>query len=332
MAADPHVNHLFDSAVGFGVVTNLFAAGDPDVRLLNDQWVMYLGAAYGEGVNLFTARLPVGAPLTSDAWSFDVEPKDPTRAKPLLPLPGEGAFDEWRHTPCHVVGRAPGTDGEVARLYYTGTAGSDDIAERRMAIGVMERRDGRWVPRPGPIVVGDDDRPNVLEPKVMYADGRWRMWYQATHHEAAPGELPDTEIRYVESSDGLTDWSDSQVVFEDRFDAAPTPLPENRYHLLVAAAPNMWGFVEGLPPQGLWSHTAEQPAGQRAQWSRTPRQLLDAAAGPNWYRRGVYGPCAVVAPGVPGGDVLHVFFTGMAETEEFRMSVGRFEVALDALG
>lgn len=335
MTSEPHVHHVLDSAVGYGPVTNLFAAGDPDVRFVDGRWVMYLGAAYGggEGVNLFTAHLPVGAPLTSDSWRFDTDPDEPTRAQPLRPLPDEGAFDEWRHTPCRVVGRTPGTARGVERLYYTGTAGSHDMTERRMAIGVMERRDGRWKPLPHPIVSGDDDRPNVLEPKVVHADGRWRMWYQATHHEAGPGELPNTQIRYSESGDGITNWTEPQVVFDDdRFDAAPTSLPDGRFHLLVASAPNTLGPVAGLPPQGLWSLTTTQPAGGREHWSRTPRQLLDADAGPSWYRRGVYGPCAVVAPGASGADVLHVFFTSMADTERFRMSVGRFEVPLDALG
>lgn len=94
----------------------------------------------------------------------------------------------------------------------------------------------------------------------------------------------------------------------------------------------MWGSVEGMPPQGLWSLTATQPTGDLGMWSANPRQLLDAAAGPNWYRRGVYGPCAVVAPGTSGDDVLHVFFTSMADAEQFRMSVGQFELSFDTLG
>lgn len=207
MSPRPHVTHLFDSAIGFGEVTNLLAVGDPDVRFLNGRWVMHVGAATSEGVNLFTAHLPPGMPLTTNSWVFDVEPKNPSRALPILPLPGEGTFDEWRHTPCHVAGREPATGRKVERLYYTGTAGGDDITERRMAIGVMERRNGRWEPRRDPIIVGDNDRPNSLEPKAMYADGKWRMWYQATHHEAGPGELPDTEIRYSESLDGITGWA-----------------------------------------------------------------------------------------------------------------------------
>lgn len=202
-----------------------------------------------------------------------------------------------------------------------------------MAIGVMERRNGQWVVRSRPIVEGDKERPNVLEPKVVYSGEMWRMWYQATHHEARPGELPDTEIRYTESRDGIAGWSEPRLVFDDnRFDAAATVLPDGRHHLLVASAPNMLGAVAGLPPQGLWSLTATQPSGDRAHWSKDLKQLLDADAGPNWYRRGVYGPCAVVAPGASGEDVLHVFFTSMADAEEFRMSIGRFEVSLDSLG
>ena len=84
----------------------------------------------------------------------------------------------------------------------------------------MERRDRRGDPRTRPVVVGEDDRPNVLGPKVVYAGRGWRVWYRATHHEAGPGELPDTEIRYSERHGGITDWSHSQLVFDDdRFDA-----------------------------------------------------------------------------------------------------------------
>lgn len=87
MTVDSRVQHLFDSAAGYGPL-NLLAVGDPDVCFHDGQWVMHLGGARrdGAGVNLFTARLPVGAPLTSDAWRFDVNPDDPTEVQALLPL------------------------------------------------------------------------------------------------------------------------------------------------------------------------------------------------------------------------------------------------------
>ena len=36
------------------------------------------------------------------------------------------------------------------------------------------------------------------------------MWFQANPHEAGPGELPDYELRVVESADGVT-WSTPRV-------------------------------------------------------------------------------------------------------------------------
>lgn len=335
----PVVHQLLDAGAGYAPVTNLIAVGDPDVCQIDGQWWMYVGAAFTDGggeptgVSLFSASLPPGEPLAADSWSFTTGPDDPTQAVPLVELPGPGHFDEWLHTPCRVVGTVPGQIGEVERLYYTGTAGEDpDPAKRSMAIGVLERVNGHWRRRDEPIVVGSPDRACVLEPKVVHHDGRWRIWYQATDHEAGPGELPDCEIHYVESEDGITDWTSPRVVFssaDNWFDAAVTPVPGG-FHMLAARAPNMFGGVSGLPPQGLWSMTASRPSGERHDWTATPSLLLDADTGASWFAGGIYGPCAVKGTTPEDRDRLHVFFTGSAppDPDPYVLSIGRFEVAL----
>ncbi len=89
---------LFDAAAGYEPVTNLVAAGDPDVHWIDDRWWMFFGAAHtGEKVNLFSASLPPGAPLTSAEWTITTDPADPARALPLIEHPEHGRFNEWPH-------------------------------------------------------------------------------------------------------------------------------------------------------------------------------------------------------------------------------------------
>ncbi|WP_405058538.1 hypothetical protein OG474_38220 [Kribbella sp. NBC_01505] len=96
---------------------------------------------------------------------------------------------------------------EPERMYYTGRATARQFGPRsRYSIGVLERQGDAWVRRDAPIITGDEHRPSVLEPVVVYANGRYRMWYQANPHEIGPGDLPDNELRYAESANGV-DWS-----------------------------------------------------------------------------------------------------------------------------
>jgi len=182
---------IFDTTAGFAPVRNLIAIGDPNVHKFGDQWWMFVGAAHTGGkVNIFSASLPPGAPLSSDAWTITTEPGDPTRAAPLVEHPEEGRWDEFLHTPSYARGPAGDATGMCERIYFTGSRSASGD-ERSFSIGVLERGDRGWRRREEPVLRGRGDRVNVLEPKVVWSRGMWRMWVMATAKEAGPDDLPD---------------------------------------------------------------------------------------------------------------------------------------------
>lgn len=319
---------IFDTAAGFAPVENLIAIGDPHVAKFRDQWWMFFGAAHtGQKVNIFTASLPVGAPLSSDEWTITTVAGDPTRAVPLVEHPSEGQSDEWLHTPSYASG--PGSDGStVERIYYTANRRVSE-EERLFSIGVLERSRGHWRRREELVWCGIGDRVNVLEPKVMWSQGKWRMWVMATAEEAGPDDLPDYQIHYLESIDGIGDWSEPQVLFDERdnyFDAVAITT-EERAEMVVARAPNMFA-TPGYPSQGLWWLSSPTPSGDRSDWTSSPVALLAADNGPRWCASGTYGPSIVYGDTDADRDVLYVFFTGAAvpDPDPYVLSVARLTV------
>lgn len=323
---------LFDMAEGLGVA-NLVAPSDPDVHKFGDQWWMFLGCLQSTNkINLFSASLPPGAPLSSTEWTITTDPSDPRFAAPLVEQPEEGIWDEWLHTPNYVRGtdsRAPGGPAVQERVYYTGSSGGFSPEERLFSNGVLEKKDGVWVRRDEPVLTGTADRPCVWEPKVRYYDGKWRMWYLTGPNEAGPGELPHYQIRYTESDDGLTGWSESRVLFPETdsyFDAVVTEAGGG-YEMVVATAPNLYGTAGWPTPQGLRWLSAKTPSGERSDWSREPVRILDVDNGEPWYAGGVYGPSLHYGDTPSDSDTLYVFFTGFIDPSDgFSLAVGRTQV------
>lgn len=315
---------IFDTAAGFAPVENLIAIGDPNVQKFGDQWWMFFGAAHsGEKVNIFTASLPEGAPLSSDQWTITTVAGDPTQAAPLVEHP-EGESDEWLHTPSYARGLA--ADGSVSeRIYYTANRCVSE-GERLFSIGVLEREADAWCRREELVWRGFGDRVNVLEPKVMWSDGKWRMWVMATAEEAGPGDLPNYQIHYLQSDNGLVGWSEPEVLFDERdnyFDAVAIAT-DQRSEMVVARAPNMFD-TPGFPSQGLWWLSSPSPSGDRLSWTTHPVHLLDADNGPPWCASGTYGPSIAYGDTDADRDVLYVFFTGAAvpNPEPYVLSVAR---------
>ncbi len=320
---------IFDTAAGFAPVKNLVAIGDPNVQKLGNQWWMFVGAAHsGEKVNIFSASLPPGAPLSSDGWTITTVPGDPTEAAPLVEHPEEGRWDEWLHTPSYARGHAGDGTGPCERLYYTGSKAAA-AEERSFSIGVLERSGEVWRRREDPVLRGVGERANVLEPKVMWSQGKWRMWVMATAKEAGPDDLPDYQIHYLESDDGIGGWGDPQVLFDERdnfFDAVAIEAGEG-IEMVVARAPNMFG-APGFPSQGLWWLSSPKPSGDRSDWTAPPVQLLDADHGARWYASGTYGPSLAYGDTPADSDTLYVFFTGAAvpEPTPYVLSIARLTV------
>lgn len=320
---------IFDTAAGFAPVRNLIAIGDPNVHKFGDRWWMFVGAAHTGGrVNLFSASLPPGAPLSSDAWTITTEAGDPTRAAPLVEHPEAGRWDEFLHTPSYARGPAGDETGICERIYFTGSQSVSE-EERSFSIGVLERSGQGWRRREEPVLQGRGNRANVLEPKVLWSQGRWRMWVMATAKEAGPDDLPDYQIHYLESADGIGGWSEPQVLFDERdnyFDAVAIEAGAAS-EMVVARAPNMFGTA-GFPSQGLWWLSSPRPSGDRADWSSRAVQLLDADCGARWYAGGTYGPSIAYGDTPSDEESLYVFFTGAAvpDPDPYVLSIGRLTV------
>lgn len=109
---------LFSMIDGLAPVTNVLAVSDPNVHRIDSRWTMFLGGFTTRlRVELFSATLPVGAPLGSDDRVLTTQPGAPRRALSLVPPPPQGEWDRYgMHTPCYVEGRNP----DDRRIYYAG--------------------------------------------------------------------------------------------------------------------------------------------------------------------------------------------------------------------
>lgn len=312
---------LFSMLDGYRPVRNLLGAGDPNVHWVDGRWTMYVGGFQRDfRNNLFSATLPPGAGLDDGAeWEITTDPARPAKALPLVRQPSRGFWDHHGlHEPCRVLGARPTPHGGQApceRIYYTGR-GSRRVQgnDAPFAIGLLERTASGWRRHPEPVVVGDTRNPSALGPKVVYADGRWRMWFRATPGEPAKGEAPVSAIHYTESEDGVGGWSEPRVFrpVEEGFAHAYVRAGASRYEMLLSTSPNLHG-ENHYPEQGLWLSVSETPSGDPGDWT-PPEPVLRAKEGPSWLRNGFFGSslCAEHDPGRSG--VRHVFFTGINES------------------
>lgn len=307
---------LFGMLDGYRPITNLLGAGDPNVHRIDDRWWMFFGGFQRDfRNNLFSATLPPGARLDDGAeWRITTDSSAPHRALPLVPQPPKGTWDHHGlHEPCYV--RGVGADGlPRERVYYTGrrsrrVQGND----APFAIGLLERTGDGWRRHPDPVVEGDARNPSALGPKVVYADGRWRMWFRATPGEPAKGERPVSAIHYTESRDGIDGWTEPRVFHPASagFSHAYVRRGDGRCEMLLSTSPNLYGETH-YPEQGLWLSVSDTPSGDVDDWS-VPRPLLRASEGPTWLRNGFFGSslCA------EDDHTRHVYFTGVNESRSW---------------
>ena len=325
--ARPLFDMLGDPRPGHG----LLGVSDPDLHREGDVTSMLIGAMTRRlTVRIVQARTPPGVGVAEDRWEFVTDARG--RAVELGAPSSRRAWDgAGMHTPCYVRGEAGGR--EVERIYYAGRrslAGTGPNS--RFAIGLLEKRDGAWTRRSGPVLTGDTARPSALEPYVVWADGRWRIWFLSAIGEVGRGEQPDYELRYSESDDG-EEWEPPEVFAsteEGFFDNVVIREPDG-WSMLLARGTNLHG-TSPFPPQGLWVASATGTPGGRACWSE-PERLLDTdlEAEP-WYAAGVCGPAIVLDDEVPsdqtGGSAperrVHVFATGTyPRIGWWRAAVGR---------
>ncbi len=264
----PIHTRIFDAGKGYGSIINLKTLVDCTVVKRFDRWWMFACGVDKTRweIDMFSASLPAGAPLSADGWSLAVDSNNP--AGPAL-LAGKTRSYWWdgkggRHCPSYVKGWDPEKGDWVERIYYAGAA---QQFMGPYAIGYVEWDGAQWVDQAAPVFFANEywERGSVYEPNVLYHDGKWKMWYVAGANQ------DDYLVQgYAESPDGRTGWSAHQIVFADDekvFDFCAIPVQDG--YDAVFARVNV-GKGE-LPKTGLWWCHAKEPSPNISEWSDAVR-------------------------------------------------------------
>jgi hypothetical protein len=265
-----HKTTIFDECRGYDPVSNLGTFTDATVAKRGDRWWMF-ASGFDKNLgdlNIFSASLPPDAPLSVSGWTITTDSADPGKAVPVC---GKTLSRGWdgkggRHCPSYVRGYDAKTGKLIERLYYSGASG-DFLGP--YTIGFLEWDSRNWVDQALPAFVANEEweRGSVCEPNVIYHDGKWKMWY------AAGNNLEDYVVQgYSESVDGLTGWTQHQIVFpwaERVFDFNVRPTVEGSFEAIIARI-NTKGRKD-LPKTGLWWTRSETPSSRIEDWSEPVR-------------------------------------------------------------
>jgi hypothetical protein len=260
---------IFDAGQGYGPVTDLITFTDASVARRADRWQMLAGGrdkTTGE-INLLSASLPPGSPLSATGWQITADPGHPER--PAI-LAGKTLSHPWdgkggRHCPSYATGYDPGTGRWVERIYYAGAA---QHYAGPYSIGYVEWDGTRWADQSRPVFTATEDweHGSVYEPNLIYHDSKWKMWYVAGANE------DDYLVHgYAESPDGRTGWSEHKIFApaeQKMFDFCA--IRTARGYEAVFSRVNVSGRTD-LPDTGLWWCQAEQPSGSLSGWSTPVR-------------------------------------------------------------
>lgn len=264
---------IFDPADGFGPITDLIIATDATVARRANTWWMYLAGKLKDkdGIHLFSASLPEGAPLAAAGWTITPEPDDCGKVALLAGNEISMAWDlkGGRHCPAYVKGWDPHRNAWVERIYYAGGA---DHVWGPYTIGYLEWDGSRWVEKPEPVFTANQDweHGSVYEPNLIYHEGRWKMWYVSGSNQE------DYIVQgYAESTDGRTNWTKHQifaVAEEKMFDFFVTKSNEG----FEAVFSRVW-LGKGAAPanSGLWWCHSKIPSSKISDWSK-PVQIMTA--------------------------------------------------------
>jgi hypothetical protein len=265
---------IFDAGKGYGPITGLRTLVDCTVTHRQGRWWMCVCGVErtSREIQLFSASLPRGTPLSATGWDLAADEKDGSR--PAL-VCGKARSYWWdgaggRHCPSYVKGWDAERTTWVERIYYAGAA-RDFMGP--YVIGYVEWDGSQWVDQPAPVFTANEywERGSVYEPNLIYHDGKWKMWYVA-------GANQDDYLvhGYSESPDGRTGWSHHRMVFapeEKVFDFCVLPVADG--YEAVFARVNV-GKTE-LPKTGLWWTHAKDPSPNISDWAE---QVRLSAAGP----------------------------------------------------
>ena len=297
---------IFDPADGYGALTDVVAATDSTVVKRGSQWWMFLaGKLAGPGAtDLFSASLPESAPLTSSGWLLTPDVDHSSRIA-RLGTQGSATWDlaGGRHCPSYVKGWDPERGAWFERIYYAGGAAQ---IWGPYTIGYLEWDGGKWVDQPAPAFVANEDweRGSVYEPNLIYADGKWKMWYVAGSNQQ------DYLVHgFAESPDGRTRWTKHEIVFppeEKVFDFCVVP----RLNGYEAVFSRVWLAKTPPPPgTGLWWCHSATPSSRLADWS-PPVQIM-TAEDRGWHA-GPWKPSLQYGESDP--NRMFVFFDGTYST------------------
>jgi hypothetical protein len=304
---NPLETKIFDPADGFEPITDLAEITDATVTKRGDQWWLYAaGQMVGRiETELFGASLLPGEPLGAKGWRLTTQPDNVTRIAPLASQNLSGAWDGrgGRHCPSYVRGWDPRVGKWVERIYYAGAA---ENLWGPYTIGCLEWNDIKWTNEPQPVFAAKEtwERGSVYEPNLIYADGKWKMWYVAGSNQE------DYIVQgYVESADGRSGWSERRIF---------APAEAKMFDFCVAKT--KWGYEAVFskvclgkttppPDTGLWWCQADIPSYDFSKWSR-PRQIM-TAEDRGWHT-GPWKPSFQYAETMPQRMV--VFFDGIYKT------------------
>ncbi len=297
------ITKLFDPADGFAPLTDAWAITDATLAKRGDQWWMYMAgkATNRPSIDLFSASLPEGTPLSISGWEVTASLQDATKIALLGKQEASAPWDlkGGRHCPAYVRGWDPGRCEWVERIYYAG--GAENVWGP-YTIGYLEWDGTEWRDQASPAFIANEEweHGSVYEPNLIYDEGKWKLWYVA-------GSNQERYLvqGYAESTDGRSNWSKHKIVFpaEERvFDFCVN----KRADELEAVFSRVW-LGEGPPPAntGLWWCKAKTASPDISQWSK-PVQIL-TSEDRRWFS-GPWKPSLHYSETDP--NVMLVFFDG----------------------
>ncbi len=264
---------IFDPQDGFFPLDDPGSVTDCTITKRDGKWWMYLaGTVKGKpGIHLFSASLPDGAPLSSTGWTLTPDPTSPTKIGLLAGYESSASWDlkGGRHCPSYVRGWNPDRQQWVERIYYAGGA---EQVWGPYTIGYLEWDGNRWVDQPSSVFLPEEswEHNSVYEPNLIYADGKWKMWYVAGSNQE------DYLVHgFSESVDGRTNWTKHKIFAPPEiklFDFSVIPSKAG----YEAVFSRVWLAPSATSPEtGLWHCRCDHPADELSQWNE-PVQIMNA--------------------------------------------------------
>jgi hypothetical protein len=264
---------IFDPQDGFFPLDDPGNVTDCTIANRDGKWWMYLaGTVNGKhGIHLFSASLPDGAPLSPTGWTLTPDPISPTKIGLLAGYEASAPWDlkGGRHCPSYVRGWDPNRQQWVERIYYAGGA---EQVWGPYTIGYLEWDGNRWVDQRSPVFLPEEswEHNSVYEPNLIYADGKWKMWYVAGSNQE------DYLVHgFSESADGRSNWTKHKIFAPQElklFDFRVIP-SKGGYEAVFS---RVWLAPSAPPPEaGLWFCRCDQPADELSRWSE-PVQIINA--------------------------------------------------------